>query len=151
MEGIKGKKSKVISHNQLRVEEYKEVVRKNYYNLIRSLNNPKVNALADALLNYLSIYNIDGGYSTFKKHYTNGKIGNEAISMNLYRKGIANIETLMNEIINLAKEDISKKMGEITINNYVKTKKDSITELRNMHVGVVKEMIQAKTIGNQMR
>ncbi len=151
MEGIKGKRSNVISTNKLRAEEYKEIVKKNYYNLIKSLNDPKVEMLSEALLNYLSIYNIEGGYSTFKKHYSNGKIGNEAISMNLYKKGIANIETLMEEIISLAKQNISKKMGEITINNYVKTKRDGIEELRVMDANLLKEMLKVKSMENQMR
>jgi len=140
MEGVRKKKGSIISTNKLRAEEYKEIVRKNYYNLIRSVNNPLINDIANDLLKYLSIYNIEGGYSVFKKHHPDGKIGNEAISIDLYKSGIKKIEELISHLVKLTQKEINKNGGEIKITNHVPTKIDGIRKIGVMNVNLINQM-----------
>lgn len=149
MEGIRKKRnSKIVSVNKLRAEEYRNIVRKNFYNLIGSVNSPVISSIANDLLSYLGIYNIEGGYSLFKKHYPNGKIGNEAISQNLYKQGVENIKKMIDDIVKLAQKEINKQGGEITISNHVKTKKDGIKEIDMMNIDIINKMLLKK---NNMR
>ncbi len=76
------------------------------------------------LLSYLSVYNLSGGYQNFKDHHKTGKLGNEAISKEMYASGLDRIEGYISALKEKAREIIKTNGGNITIKNSILSKDD---------------------------
>lgn len=136
--GIKSRYVNVLDtmNNSEKLKTYQEVYSKymnEYSNLVKSLHNtanPTIYSQADYvvsstdLLNYLSIYNLKGGYQVFKEHHKTGKIGSEAVTKELYASGLDKIEGFITSFKIISKDLIRNKGGKITISNQNVTKED---------------------------
>lgn len=141
--GIKSQYVKVTENmsNNEKLKAYQEVYTKyvnEYSNLVKSLHNtanPVIYSQGDYtvsstdLLNYLSIYNLKGGYQTFKEHHKSGKVGNEAVSKELYASGLDKIEGFISSFKIISQDLIQNKGGKITITNQNIAKEDMKVEM----------------------
>ncbi len=141
--GIKSQYVQILDTmtNNEKFKAYQEVYTKylsEYSNLIRSLHNtpnPVIYSQDDYtvtstdLLNYLSIYNLKGGYQTFKDHHKSGKVGNEAVTKELYASGLDKIEGFISSFKIISKDLIQNKGGKVTISNTNITKDDMKFEM----------------------
>jgi hypothetical protein len=141
--GIKSQYVKINENmdNKEKLKTYQDVYSKymnEYFDLVQSLydtQNPKIYINGDYsvtstdLLNYLAIYNLKGGYQTFKEHHKSGKIGNEAITKELYSSGLDKIEGFISSFKIVSKDLIKNKGGKITIQNQNITKEDMKFEI----------------------
>ena len=141
--GIKSQYVKINENmdNKEKLKTYQDVYSKymnEYFDLVQSLydtKNPKIYINGDYsvtstdLLNYLAIYNLKGGYQTFKEHHKSGKIGNEAVTKELYSSGLDKIEGFISSFKIVSKDLIQNKGGKITIQNQNITKEDMKFEI----------------------
>lgn len=130
--------------NKEKFEEYKKVYSKymkEYICLIKSLysNNPIIYKNADYVMhesdlrNLLEIYNLRGNYNDFKRKHKSGKIGNEAISKELYSEGLDRIEGLINSFKVLSSETIRQNGGKVKVSYDIETKETLKAEIdKNM-------------------
>lgn len=113
-----------------------------YINLVTSLYgnpNPVIykngtqTKKASHLIHRLGQFNLRGNYHDFKKHHKDGKIGNEAISKEMYNEGIREVELLMNSFRVLSIEAIKQKGGKVKVLYDAETKLDLKQEIdKNM-------------------
>lgn len=127
--------------NNEKLKAYQEVYSKymgEYLNLVKSLhntNNPTIYSYGDYtvtstdLLNYLSIYNLKGGFQTFKEHHKTGKVGSEAVTKEMYAAGLDKIEGFVSSFKIISRDLIKNKGGKITISNQNITKEDLKIEM----------------------
>lgn len=141
--GIKSQYVKVTDDmtNNEKLKAYQEVYTKyvnEYSNIVKSLHNtanPVIYSQGDYtvtstdLLNYLGIYNLKGGYQTFKEHHKSGKVGNEAVSKELYASGLDKIEGFISSFKIISQDLIQNKGGKITITNQNISKEDMKFEM----------------------
>lgn len=116
--------------------------RNEYISLITSLygntnpiifKNGKETKTAWDLVKQLGQFNIKGNYHDFKKRHKDGKIGNEAISKEMYNEGIKEIESLMNSFRVLSNETIKQKGGKVIVTFDAELKEELKEEIdRNM-------------------
>lgn len=141
--GIKSQYVKIndgMTNNE-KLKAYQEVYSKymgEYSNLVKSLHstsNPIIYSEGDYtvtstdLLNYLSIYNLKGGYQTFKEHHKSGKVGSEAVSKELYASGLDKIEGFISSFKTISQDLIQSKGGKIVISNQNISKDDMKFEM----------------------
>jgi hypothetical protein len=141
-----GIKSKLVNINDKmtnneKLKAYQAVYTKymnEYINLVKSLyntNNPVIFKEGDYsisstdLLSYLQIYNLTGGYQLFKEHHKTGKVGNEAVSKELYAAGLDRIEGLITSFKTLSSDLIKSRGGKIIITSQNSKKEDIKFEL----------------------
>ena len=126
--------------NKEKFEAYKKIYSKymkEYMSLVKSLygNNPIIYKNADYVMhesdlrNLLEIYNLRGNYHDFKHKHKSGKIGNEAISKELYSEGLDRIEGLINSFKVLSTETIRQKGGKVTVSYDIESKETLKTEI----------------------
>ena len=85
------------------------------------------------LRNLLEIYNLRGNYNDFKRKHKSGKIGNEAISKELYSEGLDRIEGLINSFKVLSSETIRQNGGKVKVSYDIETKETLKAEIdKNM-------------------
>jgi hypothetical protein len=124
-----------------RKNEFNKILDKHkneYINLVTSLygkanpiiyKNGNQTKTAIDLIKKLGDFNIRGNYHDFKKHHKDGKLGNEALSKEMYDEGIKEIETLMNSFRVLSNETINQKGGTIKVTFDAETKSDLKQEI----------------------
>lgn len=129
-----------------------------YMNLVGSLyqnNNPIIYSGNDYmitssdLMSYLSIYNITGGYQDFKLHHKTGKIGNEAISKEMYSEGVDNIEKFIKSFKEKSSELINSKGGNIIIRDVSPNKYNLKNELDDKITNLYRMVMEKSKGGSQ--
>ena len=111
-----------------------------FNNLIESLFNTKslnlivnndYNVTSKDVLNYLTNYNIQGGYSLFKSKFENARVGNEIVSKKIYYE---NVELINHAIISLcANAKILLGDKKVTITSHQKTDSELLKELKSKY------------------
>ena len=99
------------------------------YNLLNNGNDN--NITTNDLLNYLTNYNVKGGYKLFMSKYSNSRIGNEIVSKKIY---LENVEIINEAFLSLA-ANINAELGtdRVIIKNYQKTEKDLMNEIKSKY------------------
>lgn len=99
------------------------------YNLLNNGNDN--NITTNDLLNYLTNYNVKGGYKLFMSKYSNSRIGNEIVSKKIY---LENVEIINEAFLGLA-ANINAELGtdRVIIKNYQKTEKDLMNEIKSKY------------------
>lgn len=122
--------------NVEKLEAYKKVYAKymgQYLSMVSSLHktsNPVIYSQGDQvitssnLLSLFDLYNLRGNYQNFKDRHKNGKIGNEAISKELYANALDKIEGYMSSFKALCSEMIKKNGNKVTIKPSISSKED---------------------------
>ena len=94
------------------------------------------------LLGTLRLFNINGGYASFKAKHKDGKIGSEAISKEMYKEGIDRIKTLLNAINTYGTRVIERNGGIITVNDTEKTREQRIAEINTKYFEIYDMILQ---------
>lgn len=99
------------------------------YNLLNNGNDN--NITTNDLLNFLTNYNVNGGYKLFMSKYSNSRIGNEIVSKKIY---LENVEIINEAFLSLA-ANINAELGtdRVIIKNYQKTEKDLMNEIKSKY------------------
>ncbi|NLC47820.1 MAG: hypothetical protein GX758_00465 [Tenericutes bacterium] len=141
-ESIKDKKH--IQVNNFK-NYYSSKIRK-YNNLMLSLfeKNPSILSMSRDLINSLSLFNLEGGYSSFKSKHSDGMIGSEKISSAMYNEGIERINSLKDKLISYSTQTIDKKGGTIEITNHEPTKEENIKMLNKRYFEIYDLIIQKR-------
>lgn len=141
-------KQRNIPYTDTESQTYKKVyeisVRK-YKNLLNAVigNDKKLSSMKDDLLVSLTAFNLNGGYSVFKKKHKNGKIGGNAISKEIYTEGLDTIKELMDKLDTYSFKYIASKGGRITIVDSLKTRSQMISEINSEYAKLF-EQIESK-------
>ena len=153
-----GNESKYVEDPEKFDEIYKTYYDKfvNYINSLFGEKNPNFYSYGDYnisisdLMSYLSVYNLRGGYQDFKEHHKTGKIGNEAISKEMYTSGLDKIEGFISSLKDKAMELMKSKGGKVTISDSRVSKDDLRYEIDSKMIDLYKVIcsrIQVKNTG----
>lgn len=107
-------------------------------------NDDKLVSMGQDLLGTLRLFNIKGGYASFKAKHKEGKIGSEAISKEMYNEGVDRIKTLLNAINTFGTKTIERKGGTITVNDTEKTRKQRVAEINNKYFEIYDMILQTR-------
>ena len=148
-----GEESKYVEDKEKFDETYKKYYDKfiNYINSLFGEKNPNFYSVGDYnisisdLMSYLSVYNLRGGYQSFKEHHKTGKLGNEAISKEMYASGLDKIEGFITSLKEKASELLKTKGGKITIRDSRVSKEDIRFEIDSKMVDLYK-VICSRTV-----
>ena len=112
----------------------------NFNNMIESLFNTKsinlivnndYNVTSKDIINYLTNYNLQGGYSLFKSKFENSRVGNEIVSKKIFHE---NVELINHAIISLcANAKIILGDKKVTVTSHQKTDSDLLKEIKNKY------------------
>ena len=148
-----GEESKYIENKDKFEEVYQKYYDKfiNYINSLFGEKNPNFYSFGDYnisisdLMSYFSVYNLRGGYQSFKDHHKTGKLGNEAISKEMYASGLDKIEGFITSLKEKASELLKTKGGKITIKDSSVSKDDIRFEIDSKMVDLYK-VICSRTV-----
>lgn len=151
-----GDESKYIDNPEKFDEEYRKYYDKfiNYINSLFGEKNPNFYSFGDYsvsisdLISYLSVYNLRGGFQDFKNHHKTGKIGNEAISKDMYSNGLDKIEGFINSLKEKAMELIKNKGGKVTIGDSRVSKDDLRYEIDSKMIDLYKVICSRMQVKN---
>lgn len=115
-----------------------------FENIIMSINDivksKKIKEIARDLLNLASAYNLDDDYKKFESHYKGKKIGTEPVSKNLYRKGMEEVKTKLNELFSELLMELSDK--KVHIKSHDKSFKEKEKELYRYHYRICNGLLK---------
>lgn len=126
----------------------------NYVNSLFGEKNPNFYSVGDYnisisdLISYISVYNLRGGYQSFKDHHKTGKLGNEAISKEMYSNGLDKIEGFISSLKSKVEEIIKSKGGKVTIKDCRISKEDIRYEIDSKMVDLYKVVCSRMPIKN---
>ena len=137
-----GKKN-LLTLNQSYKKCYDSLIKK-YHNILRTIvgKDDKLVSMGQDLLGTLRLFNINGGYASFKAKHKDGKIGSEAISKEMYKEGIDRIKTLLNAINTYGTRVIERNGGIITVNDTEKTREQRIAEINTKYFEIYDMILQ---------
>lgn len=141
----KSGKTNSSTPNQSYKKCYENLLRR-YHNILNALvgNDDKLVSMGQDLLGTLRLFNIKGGYASFKAKHKEGKIGSEAISKEMYNEGVDRIKTLLNAINTFGTKTIERKGGTITVNDTEKTRKQRVAEINNKYFEIYDMILQTR-------
>ena len=141
----KGGKTNSSTPNQSYKKCYENLLRR-YHNILNTLvgNDDKLVSMGQDLLGTLRLFNIKGGYASFKAKHKDGKIGSEAISKEMYNEGIDRIKTLLNTINTFGTKTIERKGGTITVNDTEKTREQRVAEINSKYFEIYDMILQTR-------
>ena len=139
-----GKKNS-LTLNQSYKKCYDSLIKK-YHNILRTIvgKDDKLVSMGQDLLGTLRLFNINGGYASFKAKHKDGKIGSEAISKEMYKEGIDRIKTLLNAINTYGTKVIERNGGIITVNDTEKTREQRIAEINTKYFEIYDMILQTR-------
>lgn len=141
----KGGKTNSSTPNQSYKKCYENLLRR-YHNILNTLvgNDDKLVSMGQDLLGTLRLFNIKGGYASFKAKHKDGKIGSEAISKEMYSEGVDRIKTLLNAINSYGTKKIERNGGTITVNDTEKTKEQRVAEINSKYFEIYDMILQTR-------
>ena len=141
----KAEKKNLLTLNQSYKKCYDTLIKK-YHNILRTIvgKDDKLVSMGQDLLGTLRLFNINGGYASFKAKHKDGKIGSEAISKEMYKEGIDRIKTLLNAINVYGTRIIERNGGIITVNDTEKTREQRIAEINTKYFEIYDMILQAR-------
>ena len=139
-----GKKN-LLTLNQSYKKCYDSLIKK-YHNILRTIvgKDDKLVSMGQDLLGTLRLFNINGGYASFKAKHKDGKIGSEAISKEMYKEGIDRIKILLNAINTYGTKVIERNGGIITVNDTEKTREQRIAEINTKYFEIYDMILQTR-------
>lgn len=139
-----GKKNS-LTPNQSYKKCYDSLI-KRYHNILRTIvgTDDKLTSMGQDLLGTLRLFNIRGGYASFKAKHKDGKIGSEAISKEMYTEGVDRIKTLLNAINTFGTKTIQRNGGTITVNDTEKTREQRVAEINNKYFEIYDMILQTR-------
>ena len=122
-----------------------------YYSLISSLFNDNYYIIekgnskisTDDLINYLSIYNLDGNYEIFRSKNKNTLIGNNEINKVDYQNKIEFLNGIVNTLIEKCANRINNKYIDIID---LRSDKEELINLRNIKIGEIDVLIEGEKL-----
>lgn len=141
----KGGKTNSSTPNQSYKKCYENLLRR-YHNILNTLvgDDDKLVSMGQDLLGTLRLFNIKGGYASFKAKHKDGKIGSEAISKEMYSEGVDRIKTLLNAINSYGTKKIERNGGTITVNDTEKTKEQRVAEINSKYFEIYDMILQTR-------
>ena len=141
----KAGKKNLLTLNQSYKKCYDSLI-KRYHNILRTIvgKDDKLVSMGQDLLGTLRLFNINGGYASFKAKHKDGKIGSEAISKEMYKEGIDRIKTLLNAINTYGTRVIERNGGIIIVNDTEKTREQRIAEINTKYFEIYDMILQAR-------
>lgn len=141
----KGGKTNSSTPNQSYKKCYENLLRR-YHNILNTLvgDDDKLVSMGQDLLGTLRLFNIKGGYASFKAKHKEGKIGSEAISKEMYSEGVDRIKTLLNAINTFGTKTIGRKGGTITVNDTEKTREQRVAEINSKYFEIYDMILQTR-------
>lgn len=141
----KGGKTNSSTPNQSYKKCYENLLRR-YHNILNTLvgDDDKLVSMGQDLLGTLRLFNIKGGYASFKAKHKDGKIGSEAISKEMYSEGVDRIKTLLNAINTFGTKTIERKGGTITVNDTEKTREQRVAEINSKYFEIYDMILQTR-------
>ena len=153
------KKSKNYKENPQRSKEDNDLMFKKrldlytnkFYSLITSLFNTNYYMIekgeskisTDDLINYLSIYNLDGNYEIFRSKNKNILIGNKEINKFDYQEKVNYLKGMINTLIEKCANKIKNGTVEIVDK---KSDKKELLELRNFKLAEIDSIIEGEIV-----
>lgn len=127
---------------------------KRYRNILKTIagNDKELTSMGQDLLGTLRLFNIKGGYSSFKAKHKDGKIGSEAISKEMYQEGYNKIKSLISSISSYGTKFIESKGGTITINDTEKTREQRVAEINEKYFEIYDMILESrkKTVASSL-
>ena len=141
----KAGKKNLLTLNQSYKKCYDTLIKK-YHNILRTIvgKDDKLVSMGQDLLGTLRLFNINGGYASFKAKHKDGKIGSEAISKEMYKEAIDRIKTLLNAINTYGTKVIERNGGIITVNDTEKTREQRIAEINTKYFEIYDMILQTR-------
>ena len=141
----KNGKTNSSTPNQSYKKCYENLLRR-YHNILNTLvgDDDKLVSMGQDLLGTLRLFNIKGGYASFKAKHKEGKIGSEAISKEMYSEGVDRIKTLLNAINTFGTKTIERKGGTITVNDTEKTREQRVAEINSKYFEIYDMILQTR-------
>lgn len=141
----KNGKTNSSTPNQSYKKCYENLLRR-YHNILNTLvgDDDKLVSMGQDLLGTLRLFNIKGGYASFKAKHKEGKIGSEAISKEMYSEGVDRIKTLLNAINTFGTKTIERKGGIITVNDTEKTREQRVAEINSKYFEIYDMILQTR-------
>lgn len=141
----KNGKTNSSTPNQSYKKCYENLLRR-YHNILNTLvgDDDKLVSMGQDLLGTLRLFNIKGGYASFKAKHKDGKIGSEAISKEMYNEGVDRIKTLLNAINTFGTKTIERKGGTITVNDTEKTREQRVAEINSKYFEIYDMILQTR-------
>lgn len=137
------RKKNTLTPNQSYKKCYDSLI-KRYKNILKTLvgNDEKLTSMGQDLLGTLRLFNINGGYASFKAKHKDGKIGSEAISKEMYAEGVDRIKTLLNAINTYGTKTIERKGGTIVVRDTEKTREQRVAEINSKYFEIYDMILQ---------
>lgn len=141
----KSGKTNSMTPNQSYKKCYESLL-KRYHNIINTLvgDDEKLTSMGQDLLGTLRLFNIKGGYASFKTKHKYGKIGSEAISKEMYNEGVERIKTLLNTINSYGTKKIERNGGTIMVNDTEKTRAQRVAEINSKYFEIYDMILQTR-------
>lgn len=141
----KNGKTNSSTPNQSYKKCYENLLRR-YHNILNTLvgDDDKLVSMGQDLLGTLRLFNIKGGYASFKAKHKEGKIGSEAISKEMYSEGVDRIKTLLNAINTFGTKTIERKGVIITVNDTEKTREQRVAEINSKYFEIYDMILQTR-------
>lgn len=141
----KSGKTNSSTPNQSYKKCYENLLRR-YHNILNTLvgDDEKLVSMGQDLLGTLRLFNIKGGYASFKSKHKEGKIGSEAISKEMYNEGVDRIKTLLNTINSYGTKKIERNGGTITVNDTEKTREQRVAEINSKYFEIYDMILQTR-------
>ena len=114
-------------------------------------NKRKYEDLSKDIVNLLIAYNLNGGYDRFKSYYSNGKMGNKAISKNLYEQGVESVKSKIEKLIGYASEILQKKGNQVKITYSSKSLEEELKDINISDYRICDEILQMQQAFVQRR